>query len=77
MIPDAPDPERATPTYTLRELESEWLSLRDMYAGNPQLGNLRQVIEAGEAYVQALHRAGQAVPAKVSDSLALFEDLVC
>ena len=61
----------------LRDLESNWLSLRDMYASSPQLGNLRQVVDAGKAYVAALRQAGEAVPEKVADSLALLEDLAC
>lgn len=59
----------------LRELESEWLTSRDMYAESPQLGSLRMAIEAGETYVAALRREGQEVPEKVQDDLALLKDL--
>lgn len=59
----------------LHELESDWLSLREMYAASPQLGSLRQAVEAGEAYVAALRQAGQPVPPKVADGLALLTDL--
>ena len=59
----------------LHDLESEWLSLRDMYVNSPHLGTLRQAVAAGEAYVAALRESGQPVPAKLADSLALLEDL--
>ena len=60
---------------TLSDLESDWLTLRDMYAASPQLGNLRQAVEAGKAFVDALRREGQDVPEKVADDLSLLEHL--